>query len=511
MRECRRVLRERAVPVSGARHVGAKQRRESGFARRKDVRGKLLQLVDVRHNPVQLLCPEGKLAFRDAEAREGRDAAHDVRGHRGGTGGHPKIVSRNVNFADSGVPEKLRAAIAKLAAEPDLAELRRIVARRGGRVWIVGGALRDLALGRAAPEVDVAVHGDAHAIAKEMESRGHGRAVFLSGDRKPRVFRVAGRRRTVDVAEIEGGSIEADLARRDFTANAMAAELPGGALFDPHGGLDDLSRRRLRMISLANLLDDPLRPLRAARLLATHGLVPDRQTSRACREAADGLRRVAEERVQAELEKLLQAPRAAPALSWAAANGLLGPALKIPLPDARWRMIARAAAALDTPAARRLSPERLRRLRLAFLAGRALSSRDAAPWLRRMRWGAVEAGEVTRLLELAASAPGAAAGETIWRWLLDAGDRAADALRLLEALRPSARPTVRRLRARVARRRSIPDVRGADVLAWAGILPGPQVGRLLDAVRIEALAGRIRSRDDARRWLSGKRQSLLSS
>ena len=212
--------------MSGARHVGAKRRRRRGRARRKEVLRELLQLVDVRHNPVELLCPEGKLAFRHAEAGEGRDAAHDVRGDRGGTGGHPKIVSRKVNFADSRVPAKLRAAIAKLAVEPDLALLRRIVVRRGGRVWIVGGALRDLALGRDAPEVDVAVDGDARAIAEEMESRGHGRAVFLSGDRTPRVFRVAGRRRTVDVAEIEGGSIETDLGRRDFTANAMAACAP---------------------------------------------------------------------------------------------------------------------------------------------------------------------------------------------------------------------------------------------------------------------------------------------
>ncbi|HLN80983.1 MAG TPA: hypothetical protein VK392_07305, partial [Thermoanaerobaculia bacterium] len=399
-------------------------------------------------------------------------------------------------------PENLRERIAKLAAEGDLAELTRIAADRGERVWIVGGALRDLALGREVPEVDVAVHGDAGAIAREMESRGRGRAVLLSGDRKPRVFRVAGGVRTVDLAEIEGETIEIDLARRDFTANALAVELPAGVFLDPHGGLADLSRRRLRMVSEKNLADDPLRSLRAARLLATHGLTPDRETSRAARRAADGLRRVAGERVQAELAKLLEAPRAAPALVWAATNALLGSALRISIPEVRWRQIAKAAAALDSSSSRKLPRDRLRRLRLAFLAGRAgLSGRSAASWLRGGRWGTAEAGEVARLLELSSAASKSRGGEEDWRWLLDAGESGLDILRLLELLEPRSRPNVRRLRSRAARRRPIPEVRGADVLEWAQIRPGPEVGRLLDAVRIEALAGRVRNREEARRWL----------
>jgi hypothetical protein len=118
---------------------------------------------------------------------------------------------------------------------------------------------------------------------------------------------------------------------------------------------------------------------------------------------------------------------------------------------------------------------------------------------------------VTKLQELAESARRVQASEDVWRWLLAAGDRAADALTLLGALHPRARPIVRRLRNRVARRRPIPDVRGADVIEWAGVAPGPEVGRLLELIRIEALAGRIRSREDARNWLSRERQSLLSS
>jgi tRNA nucleotidyltransferase (CCA-adding enzyme) len=397
----------------------------------------------------------------------------------------------------------VRERLGRLVGDPDLTDLARIATRHRARVWIVGGALRDVILGREVPEVDVAVSGDADAIAHEMESRGGGRAVLLSGDRKPRVFRVAGRGRTVDVAEVEGDSIEMDLARRDFTANAMAVEVPSGPLLDPHAGLTDLSSGRLRMVSAKNLADDPLRAVRAARLFGTLGLAPDRETSRACRRTAPALARVAEERVQAELAKLLEAPRAAIALSWASANDLLGPTFRLAeVSDREWRRVARASAILDRPWTNRLSAERRRRLRLAFLAGEiGLSPREAASWLKRLRWGASEAEDVARLLGLVDGAARARVEEDLWRWILAAAERAPDALRLLEILRPRERSRARQLRARVARKPPIPDVRGADILEWLGIPPGPEVGRLLDAVRIEALAGRIRTRADARRWL----------
>ncbi|HEY6066106.1 MAG TPA: hypothetical protein VIY96_08105 [Thermoanaerobaculia bacterium] len=418
-----------------------------------------------------------------------------------------KIVSRKTNFADSGLPGKARKRLANLAREPDLSALERIAANRRAKIWIVGGALRDIALGRDVSEIDVAVEGDAGAIAREMESAGRGRAVLLSGDRRPRVFRVAGRRRTIDLAEIEGGSIESDLARRDFTANAMAVEIGQRTLLDPHRGMADLSGRRLRMVSEKNLHDDPLRPLRAARLFATHELRPDRATSRASRLAAPLLARVPGERIQAELAKLLEAPRSAPALAWAASTGLLAPAFRVPIPDSRWRRIARDSAVLDSAAVRRLSPDRRLRLRLAFLLDRAgLSAPEAAASLRRVRWGSAQAREASRLLELAERAPAAAVGgDEAWRWLLDAGELAEDALRLTATLEPRSRSAVARLTARLARRRPLPDVRGADVLDCARIEPGPEVGRLLDAVRVEALAGRVRTREEARKWLRAQR------
>jgi tRNA nucleotidyltransferase/poly(A) polymerase len=265
------------------------------------------------------------------------------------------------------------------------------------------------------------------------------------------------------------------------------------------------------MVSEKNLRDDPLRPLRGARLFATHSLRPDRATSRAARSAAPGLERVPGERVRAELARLLEAPHAAPALSWAAAAGLLGPALRLPIARSRWQRIARASSVLDSPSVVKLPPGHRLLLRLAFLLGRAgLSGREASLLLRRGRWGSREADEVSRLLELARAVPRVTRGDAVWRWILEAGDLAEEALRLAAALAPRLRPAAARLRALVSRRRPLPDVRGADVLEWLEIAPGPQVGRLLDSVRVEALAGRVRTRDEARRWLRNRHESADS-
>jgi tRNA nucleotidyltransferase (CCA-adding enzyme) len=371
--------------------------------------------------------------------------------------------------------------------------------------WIVGGALRDLAIGRDVAEIDLAVTGDAGEIARALESRRYGRAVLLSGERRPQVYRVAGRGRMLDLAELEGDSIGTDLGRRDFTVNAIACALDSGDLVDPFEGLADLAAGRLRMVAEKNLIDDPLRPLRGARLVATHGLAPDEPTSAACRRTAPALSGVARERVQAELSRLLDARQAAPALVWAAKTGLLGPAFDLPLPDRRWSAVAQGLKPFDTGFATRLPAPRRRRLRLALLAARlGLSPAEAAGWLRRLRWGRDEAHEVSRLLALASSVRESRTGDEAWRWFLHAGDCAADALRLLETLDPRSRSAVARMSARIARRRPIPDVRGGDVLEWLGIAPGPRVGQLLEAVRVEGLAGRIRTRKEAREWLRSR-------
>lgn len=392
--------------------------------------------------------------------------------------------------------------MASISRRAEIRALASIASRLRQRVWIVGGAARDLQLRRAVPEVDAAVSGDAQVLARAMESAGLGRAVPLSLD-APRVFRVAGRRE-VDLAEIAGGSIEEDLKRRDFTVNAMAFDLTTRQWLDPFGGREDLAAGRLRAVSARNLSEDPLRVLRAARFLATHELVPDRETSRACRRVAPRLAEVARERIRAEWIKMFEARSAAPALRWAFRAGLLGPALGIG--PAQARSLARSAGLFDAPALRRRKPESRRRLRLALMAARLrLDPGATAAWLAARRYGRSEAGDVAALAALVSGARVAGSPRRQWAWVRDAGPFAAEALVLLRLLDKASRPRARALARRVARaRRRGPQVSGGDVLKWLRIPPGPEVGKLLADLRVEILSGAVRTRRQARAWLASR-------
>ena len=402
-------------------------------------------------------------------------------------------------------------ALAGLRRRAPLTALREAASRRGLDAWIVGGAIRDVRLGIPPLEIDVAVSGEAEALARDLENAGHGRAVFLSRDRPgPRVYRVAGRT-PVDIAEIEGGSIATDLARRDFTVNAVALPLDGGPVLDPFGGLEDLARRRLRCVREENLREDPLRPLRAARFLATHALVPDRATFDAARRAAPGLAGVAPERIATEMSKLLASPRAAPALRWASRAGLLPSALGLELSPARAVSLSRSLSVLDDPATRRLPEERRRQLRLAWLALRmGFAEAKTRRWLQERRWSRRETDAAARLTTLAAAAKATAARSDAWRWVVAAGPLASDGAHLAARVGAAGRrraPRLSRL-AKAPRRRLA--VSGSDVMGWLSLPPGPAVGALLEELEVAAASGIVRNRREARHWLTGQVRNGLS-
>lgn len=408
------------------------------------------------------------------------------------------------------VPAPIARRIDGLRRRRSVRELARAGALLGVPVWVVGGAVRDLWLGRPVLDVDAAVGGDAELLARLLERRGVGRLVPLSLD-PPRVFRLAGRRTQLDLAELWGGSIEADLARRDFTANAIALPLPRGGLVDPFSGAEDLARRRLRAVNASNLLDDPLRSLRAARFLATHELVPDRATSRICRAAAGGLAGVALERIQAELARLLEAPRAGPALAWAARTRVLAPALGLALLPGQSARLARHDRC-DASPVMRLRPEGRLWARLALIAlADGLAPAEAARWLARRRWSREDSSAAGELIGLAQAARALSTGDDAWKWIRDAGARALEALAVLAALGPEGRRRARRLRRLLTAAHSAPRVRGSDVLAWLDLPPGPAVGKLLAEIEIAGLSGRVRSRRQARKWLAANAPAIIRS
>ena len=155
------------------------------------------------------------------------------------------------------------------------------VAAGDARIFLVGGAVRDLALGREdRPDLDVAVEGDVAELAGRLggEVVHHDRfrtAIVRSGDL--RVDLAATRAETYSspgaLPEVEPARLDEDLARRDFTVNAMAVPLFGQPqLIDPHGGFADLESSLLRVLHSDSFSDDPTRVLRGARYGARLGL-----------------------------------------------------------------------------------------------------------------------------------------------------------------------------------------------------------------------------------------------
>lgn len=176
--------------------------------------------------------------------------------------------------------------------------------------WLVGGAVRDRALGRPTDDYDVALLGDARAVARSL-ARGTDAHAFALSEMFG-VWRVVDRehRWQVDLLPLVGHSIETDLAGRDFTINAIAEPVGGGPYVDPFGGLGDLRARRLRMVSARAFTEDPLRTLRLARLACELDFSVERDTLAAARVSSPALAQVAPERIFAELKRILVSDRA---------------------------------------------------------------------------------------------------------------------------------------------------------------------------------------------------------
>jgi putative nucleotidyltransferase with HDIG domain len=176
------------------------------------------------------------------------------------------------------------------------------------RAWVVGGAVRDALRGIAVGDLDLALDGDVAGAARAIAAAGEGHAFELSGEFS--TWRVTARDRswTLDVAGLRGGSIEDDLAARDFALNAIAVPLCGGDPIDPAHGIEDLGRGVLRAVSERSFADDPLRLLRAARLATGLGLEVDDGTAELARAEARRAAEPAGERQLAELSALVTGP-----------------------------------------------------------------------------------------------------------------------------------------------------------------------------------------------------------
>ncbi|MBM4286104.1 MAG: HD domain-containing protein [Deltaproteobacteria bacterium] len=223
--------------------------------------------------------------------------------------------------------ENLTAGAARLAGHPGLQVLLALAHDRRVQVYLVGGTVRDLALGRASPDLDLAVPAHTLELARELARVLGGAFVLL--DEGERTARVVAGEQILDLTEFRAPTLTGDLQGRDFTINALAldlAEVVAGApltVHDPTGALQDLAAGVIRMVAPENLAQDPLRLLRAYRFAATLGFAVTPETTAAVRRFAGEFPRVAGERVHHELFLLLAAPGAASVLAAMDEAGLL--------------------------------------------------------------------------------------------------------------------------------------------------------------------------------------------
>jgi poly(A) polymerase len=204
-------------------------------------------------------------------------------------------------------------------------------AAAGHRVYLVGGVVRDLFVGReldASRDIDLTT--DARPEDTKQVLAGWADAVWAQGERFGTIggrkgdwtFEITTHRAeayTPDSRKPEvvfADAVDADLSRRDFTVNAMALSLPEPELIDPFGGAADLAAGRLRtpLSPEVSFDDDPLRMMRAARFIAGYGLVPDTELTQAVERLRPRLGIVSAERIRDELDKLMVVDDPAPGL-----------------------------------------------------------------------------------------------------------------------------------------------------------------------------------------------------
>jgi poly(A) polymerase len=445
------------------------------------------------------------------------------------------------------------------AAPAPLEVAREVLA--GREAWLVGGAVRDRLLGRPTDDVDVALDGDPRDAARAIARATGGVAFELSGAFG--AWRVVGPGHAwhVDLVTLRDGDIDADLAARDFTINAMAEPLAGGELLDPHGGRADLDARRVRMVSAEALADDPLRTLRAVRLVCELDLVLDYDTGAATAGNASGIARVAPERVFGELKRIVTAPAARRGLELMAAYGLTAAVLPeldalrgvqqnefhhadaydhtlevldavAALESNRAFLGDRAADLLAEPLADELT--RAGAMRFAALLHDAAKpqTRDVRPdgrvtFIGHDRAGADLARDVLRRLRASQRTIDYVAAltlhhlrlgflvherpldrRTVWRYLVETAPWTDDVtiFTVADRLATRGRNADEAITAHVELAREMlaiepapaePLIRGDDLARELGIVPGPRLGELLAQLEEDRFAGEIATREEA--------------
>jgi poly(A) polymerase-like protein len=334
----------------------------------------------------------------------------------------------------------------------------------GEEAWVVGGAVRDQALGRPVIDLDVALAQPERA-ARAYANRAGG-APFPLSERHGAWRVVLDDGRTVDFTPLTG-SIEDDLATRDFSINAIAERVGTGDVVDPYQGRRALAERVLQAVSETIFGDDPLRLLRAVRLEDELGFLMDAGTKELLRARADLVGRPSGERILAELRRL--SPNGFRRLDELGLLAALGGSV----------------AGFDRRAASD-HPD----YDLVVVFGKNLTKFPISNETRRFAQAL-----------LRAEPPADASPRAIHRFRRATEPWALEALAFLDA--NAFRDDVLEARKREPKK---PLVRGGEL----GILPGPEVGRLLEEIAEERAAGTITSKEEALEYARRNASSVRS-
>ena len=367
-------------------------------------------------------------------------------------------------------------------------------------LFLVGGTVRDLLLGLPPRDLDLSAVGltdtSVRSLAAELDGRVASSSQFGT-------FKLNVRDTTVDVAmarneryrapgelpEVSPGSLADDLARRDFSINAMAVSLaPGswGTLIDPHGGRRDLENRVVRTLHQESFVDDATRILRAVRYSARLDFPIEPDTLAALRRDIRYLDAIKGDRVRHELERIFDEERATVALAAARDLGVL-------------RAIDSGLSAEDATLARlsRLAvtePDRA----LIFLCSLVYgtSPRDAARLTTRLNLGARSSRAVHDSLSISQSAEELRSPRLpprrIHRLL-----RGLDPIAVRAALLTASEPALaEHLRQYLCELRHVTTVLNGDDLLAMGVPEGPKIGHLLDELLAARMDGLLVTRED---------------
>jgi len=372
-------------------------------------------------------------------------------------------------------------------------------------VYLVGGTVRDILLGEPSFDVDIAVEGDAIALARALATQLDGRvraheqfgtAVVLYGDGQ-RVDVVTARTEFYDkpaaLPTVEHATIREDLHRRDFTINAMAASLRGGdfgRLLDPFGGRRDLVAGRIRVLHNLSFVDDPTRILRAIRYENRLGFRMDQHTVRLARACIEmGLvGDLSSERLRDELELLFSEGDVEHAVLRLAELGMAAAIHPHLAADEQAVKLTRRGRELAEEYALDVPPWRVA---LAALA-RRLPPDEVYDWLERLKMRRRDVEQVAHAITL---------GPRLVERLQGSEVSPAEVVALAEPYAPDTPLFALALEELPALRRYFSDLRGVRLevtgsdLAELGLGESPRVGEVLAELRRLKLNGELVGRD----------------